>query len=119
MTQKIANGDPLGGHRIVQTKFRNVVPHGLGPVETPLVVQERHSGRGKRFGNRANQKLSRGGDRKIRLDIALTVSLRERYLAILHHGDGRTRYLPICHDVDGKTIELGNEFSDQDIALAS
>jgi hypothetical protein len=46
MAQAVAHCDPLGCNRIVQTKLGNVVAHRLGP-ETPLIVQERHAGRGE------------------------------------------------------------------------
>jgi hypothetical protein len=84
----------------VQTKLRNVLAHGLDPVEAPLIVQESHTGRGKRFGDRADHELRRGGDGQVRLNIALTVCLHESYLAVLHHGEGcagRSQLLPSEH----------------------
>ena len=60
MPQEVAHRDSLGRHRIVQPKLRNVVAHRLGPVETPLIVQESHARRGERFGDRADEELRPG-----------------------------------------------------------
>ena len=87
--------------------------HGFGPVETALIVQECDPRRGEGFGDRADQELRRGGNGQVCLDIALTVSLRERYLTVLHHGQGYARHFPVGHGIGGKTIEFGNKLSDR------
>src|SRR5438309_2979462 len=81
MREEVADCEPLGRHRIVQAKLGKIVTDRLGPVEAPLIVQERHTGRGEGFGDRGDHELRRGGCRQIGLDVALTISLRERYLA--------------------------------------
>ena len=50
-------------------------------------MQESHTGRGKRFRDRTDQKSRRGSDGQVRLDIALTVSPREYYIVVPHHGE--------------------------------
>ena len=113
MTQEVAHRDPLGRHRIVQAKLRHVVPHRLGPVETPLIVQERHTGRGERFGDRADQELRRGCNGQVRFNVALTVGLRQRHLAVLHHGKSCAWHFPVGHGGGGKAIELREQTQDR------
>jgi len=50
-----------------------------------------------------------GRNRQGRLDIALTISPRQRHLAILHHGECNTRHLPIGHDIGDEMIEIGDK----------
>ena len=109
MAQQVAHRDPLGRDRVVQAKLGHVVAHRFGPVEPPLMVQQRDGGRGERFGDRADHELRRRRNRQVRLDIALTISPRQRHLAILHHGECNTRHLPIGHDIGDEMIEIGDK----------
>ena len=106
MAQQVAHRDPLGRDRVAEAKPRHVVAHRFGPVEPPLLVQQRNGGRGEGFGDRAHHELRRGGYREIRLNVALTIGLRERDLTVLHHHNSCARHLPVGHGIDGKTIEL-------------
>src|SRR5260370_854287 len=50
-----------------------------------------------------------------RFDITLTIGLRERDLAVLHHGNSCAWHLPVGHDIGGKTIKLGSELNNRRI----
>jgi hypothetical protein len=56
--------------------------------------------------NRADHELRRRCNRQVRLDIALTISPRERHLAILHHSERDTRHFPVSHGISGKVIKI-------------
>ena len=113
MAQEIAHRDPLGRDRVAEAKLRHVVAHRFGPVEPPLMVQQRDRGRGEGFGDRADHELRRRRHRQVGFDIALTISPRQRQLAVLHHGKRRTRHLPVGHDVGGELIEIGDKRGDR------
>ena len=113
MTQEVAHRGSLARHRIVQPKLRHVVPHRLRPVETPLIVQESHARRGERFGDRADQELRPGRNGQVRFDVTLTIGLRQRHLAVLHHGESYAWHFPVGHGIGGKTIELRDKLEDR------
>jgi hypothetical protein len=109
MAQQVAHRDPLGRDRVAEAKPRHVVAHRFGPVEPPLMVQQRNGGRGEGFGDRADHELRRRRHRQVRFDIALTISPRQRHLAILHHGERDTRHFPVGHHIGGEMIEIGDK----------
>lgn len=109
MAQQVAHRDPLGRDRVAQAKLGHVVAHRFGPVEPPLMVQQRDGGRGEGFGDRADHELRRRRHRQVRLRIALAISPRQRHLAILHDGEHCARHLPVGHDFGGEMIEIGDK----------
>ena len=113
MAQQVAHRDPLGRDRVAQAKLGHVVAHRFGPVEPPLMVQQRDGGCGERFGDRADHELRRWRNRQACFGIALTIRPRQGHLAILHHGERCARHLPVGHDIGGEMIEIRDKRGDR------
>src|SRR6516225_8196430 len=109
MGQEVEDGNSLSGDSIVQAKLGKIITYWPGPVDTPLAVQECNRGRGEGFGDRADHELCCGGDRQVRLNVPLTIGLRDHHLTVLHHCDSCAGHLPIGHCLSSELIELGAE----------
>ena len=113
MAEQIAHGDPPRRHRIMQTKFRDVVAHRPAPVQQPLVDQQGQSRGREGFRDRADHELGVGGNRQTSFDVALAECLEQRHLAVLHDRDGQARDLPLAHRLDDEGFELRNEVGNE------
>src|SRR2546430_1109874 len=63
--EKVTGSGLLAGDRIVHLKLGEVAADGLVPIDFAFVFENGESQGGKRFGDRADGKKSRGGDGKL------------------------------------------------------
>ena len=109
MAEQIAHRDALGRDGVMQSEFRDVIPHRLLPIEAPFVHQQGQARGGERFRDRADREVRVGCHRQAGFDIPKPISSEQRHLAILHHRNGEARNLPLVHRFRDKTLEFGNE----------
>src|SRR5208337_2265570 len=62
-------------------------------------------GYGEGFRDRANGKQRMRGHRRLLLQVAVAVALRENYFIALHDRDGQARYLPVFHGLRDEFVE--------------